>query len=471
MRARSALPLLAVAALAGCGGHGADSPKPLPRFLSFHSRPDLHPPSVTVVTKKADLAPGYVFFAPKKDVRQRGPMIADNDGHVIWFDPLKQGATDFRVQEYQGKPVLTWWQGRSIVGNGRGYYIVMNDRYHVIKTVHSAHGLSGDEHEFQLTPQGTALITSFDPIPGDASAVGGPKHGTILDCFFQEIDVATGRLVFQWNAFTHVPITDSYWQLMKVKGKWPPYDFFHINSIDQEPNGNFLVSARNTHALYEIDHKTGKVLWVLGGKKSSFQMGSATQFNWQHDARRLANGDLSVFDDGAFPKVEDHSRALILRQDMAAKKVTLVKAYVSPDKLLSRFEGSMQVLPNGHVFVGWGSEPYFTEFAKNGSTVFDARFGKDMDTYRAFRFPWVGHPAAKPDLVVDKGKAYVSWNGATQVASWRLVDGSGKKLADAKKHDFETTLSVPKGTSSVAAEALDASGTVLGRSKTVSTAS
>ena len=451
----------------GCGSQATGS-KLLPRFYSFHSRPDLHPPSVTIKQKASAVSPGYTFFAPKKQVKQHGPLIVDNDGHVVWFDPLAHEATDFRVQQYQGKRVLTWWQGRSIVGNGHGHYVLMNDHYHVIKTVYATHGLDGDQHEFLLTPQGTALITAYKPVSGDVSAVGGPKRGKILDCFLQEIDVATGRLVFEWNALDHVAITESYWQLQKVKGKWPPYDFFHINSIDQEPNGDFLVSARNTHALYEIDHRTGKIIWRLGGKKSDFLMGKGTVFNWQHDARRLPHGDISVFDDGAFPKVEDDSRALILHVDAATKKVTLVKAYVSPDKLLSHFEGSMQVLPNGHAFVGWGSEPYFTEFARNGSTVFDAFFGKDRDTYRAYRFPWVGRPSDEPALVVDGGTAYVSWNGATQVATWRLVDASGKRLADAKRRDFETTLSVPKGATRVQAQALDANGTVLGSSKLVS---
>jgi hypothetical protein len=471
VRARSLLLVLALAVLAGCGGHGSGDAKSLPRFLSFHSRPDLHPPSVTVVTRKSGLAPGYIFFGPKKKVEQRGALIVDDAGHVVWFDPNEQGVTDFRVQQYQGRPVLTWWQGRSVVGIGHGDYVIKDDSYRTVATVHAGHGLTGDEHEFLISPQDTALITAYTPVPGDLSSVGGPKDGQILDSVLQEIDIKTGRVLFEWRSVGHVPIGDSYWKYKKVKGKFPPYDYFHINSIEVEPNGNLLVSARNTHALYELDRRTGKVLWILGGKKSSFRMGKGAQFNWQHDARRLPDGDISVFDDGAFPKLEDHSRALILHADMAAKTVTLVKAYVSPDGILSMHQGDMQVLPDKHVFVGWGSDPYFTEFAPGGSTLYDAHFGKNMDSYRAYRFEWVAHPHDKPAIVVDGGKAYVSWNGATQVASWRLVDGSGKKLADAKKHDFETTLSVPKGASSVAAEALDASGAVLGRSKTVSAAS
>lgn len=466
---------IALLAVAGCGGANPGATAKQPRFAEFRSRPDLQPPTVVVEKRTRNASPGYVFFAPKKDVRQRGPLIVDNAGHVVWFRPLHLGATDFRVQRYRGRPVLTWWQGRSNFGIGRGDYVIMNSSYRRIATVRAGNGLAGDEHEFLISPRGTALITAYRPVPGDLSSVGGPTRGLILDSVLQEIDIKSGRVVFEWHSVGHVPLGDSYWKLRKMKGKYPPYDYFHINSIEVEPDGNLLVSARNTHALYEIDHKSGKVLWVLGGKASDFAMGNGTQFNWQHDARRQPNGTISVFDDGAFPKMEDHSRALILRANTATKKVTLVKAYVSPDKLLAMHQGGMQVLPNGHVFVGWGSEPYFTEFARNGTVVFDAHFGKDMDSYRAYRFRWVGRPLDKPALVVAKHDghptAYVSWNGATQVTRWRIRSGSTRarlgSATRAARTGFETEVTLPNATRFAAAQALDAGGHVLGTSKIV----
>jgi Arylsulfotransferase (ASST) len=461
--------------IAGCGGNDLSASASQPRFAEFQSRPDLQPPTVVVEKRTRNVSPGYVFFAPKKDVRQRGPLIVDNAGRVVWFHPLHLGATDFRVQRYRGRPVLTWWQGRSNFGIGRGAYVIMNSSYRRIATVRAGNGLAGDEHEFLISPRGTALITAYRPVPGDLSSVGGPKQGLILDSVLQEIDIKTGRVVFEWHSVGRVGLDESYWKLRKMKGKYPPYDYFHINSIEVEPDGNLLVSARNTHALYEIDHRSGKVLWRLGGKRSDFEMGRGTQFNWQHDARRQRDGTISVFDDGAFPKVEDHSRALVLRASPATKKVTLVHAYVSPDKLLARHQGGMQVLPNGHVFVGWGSEPYFTEFARNGAVVFNAHFGKDMDSYRAYRFQWVGRPRDRPALVVEKrgGRttAFVSWNGATQVTRWRIRGGPTRtkraNSAEAARTGFETEVTLPKATRFAAAQALDAGGRVLGRSKTV----
>jgi Arylsulfotransferase (ASST) len=464
--------LIVAVVAAGCSGGGGQSRSTKrSAFADFHSRPDLQPPTVVVEKRSDDVSPGYVFFAPKKKVRQRGPLIVDNDGHVVWFKPLDLGATDFRVQRYRGQPVLTWWQGRSHFGIGRGDFVIMDSSYRQIALVRAGNGLAGDEHEFQLTPQGTALIPAYHAVPGDLSSFGGPKDGQIMDSVLQEIDVATGHVVFEWHSVGHVALDETYWKLRKVKGKYPPFDYFHINSIELEPDGNLLVSARNTHALYEIDHHTGEVLWRLGGKKSDFEMGPGTQFYWQHDARRHANGTISVFDDGAFPKMEDHSRALILRQDMATKKVTLEHAYVSPEKLLARHQGGMQVLPDGHVFVGWGSEPYFTEFAPDGKVLFHATFGKDRDSYRAYRFEWVGHPADRPALSVDGGKAYMSWNGATEVARWRILGGPNggelKKIAEADKTDFETVVKLPDDAASVEAQALDEGGRVLGTSSTV----
>jgi arylsulfotransferase ASST len=257
----------------------------------------------------------------------------------------------------------------------------------------------------------------------------------------------------------------------KGERAFAPFDYFHINSIEVEPDGNLLVSARNTSALYEIDRRTGKVLWRLGGKKSDFAMGPGTRFHWQHDARRHPDGTLSLFDDGAAPKLADHSRGLVLRQDMTAKKVTLEHAYVSPEKLLAEHQGGMQVLPNGHVFIGWGSEPYFTEFARDGEVVLHATFGKDRDSYRAYRFPWVGRPVDKPALAVEEGTAYMSWNGATEVARWRILGGDDggalEEVGDAEKTDFETAVELPDGLKAVAAQALDETGRVLGTSQTM----
>ena len=212
----------------------------------------------------------------------------------------------------------------------------------------------------------------------------------------QEVDIPTGRVLFEWHSYPQVGIKESYSQPPKKQlgTKAFPYDYIHINSIAEEPNGNLLISGRNTHAVYEVNRRTGKVLWRLGGKKTDYKLGAGVKFAWQHDARRQPDGTITIFDNGAAPPVEKFTRVLVLRVDEQQKRVTLVRSYRHPKQLLSPFEGNAQFLPNGHVLVGWGGWPYISELDRNGRVLFDAYFGhgkkpgEDADTYRAYRFAW-----------------------------------------------------------------------------------
>jgi hypothetical protein len=471
--------------LTGCGHskHKAAAKKrtgPPPPTQHFRSRPDLKPPPVNVLSDPGATAPGYVFLAPKMKVLQAGPMILDGNGQVVWFKPLDtHGVSDFRVQRYRGKPVLTWWRGQAPMGVGTGRYVIYDDTYHEIAQVSAGHGYSGDIHEFKITAQNTALFPVYHQLPVDLTSVGGPRDGRIFDGIFQEVDIPSGRVLFEWHSWPAVGLKESYAPPPKAaKGKKaPPDDYFHINSIDVEPNGNFLVSARNTHAVYEIDRKTGRILWRLGGKKGDFKMGPGTNFAWQHDARRQPDGTITIFDNGAAPPVEKFSRVLVLRVDEKSKRATLVRSYRHPKRLLAPFEGNAQFLGDGHVFVGWGAIPYFTEFDASGRVVYDASFGKgraritganqDADSYRAYRFVWHGHPTDRPAVALQGDKIYVSWNGATDVFGWHLVVDGKPWPKFVVKRGFETSFLVPSGANSIAVRALNRDGATLATSKTV----
>jgi hypothetical protein len=424
------------------------------------------------LTRIGDTAPGYLFLAPKKNVAQSGPLIADNDGQVVWFHPVRPGAADFRVQRYRGEPVLTWWQGVSTKGVGRGRYEIYDSSYRRVAEVHAGHGLAGDEHEFLITPRGTALITIYRKVPQDLGAVGGPGNGFVLDSILQEVDIPTGRVLFEWHSLGNVALTESYWKRIP-KDASQPYDYFHINSVEPGPHDTLIVCARHTRAVYEISKRTGGIVWRLGGKRSDFKMGPGTRFAWQHDARLHPDGTLTIFDDGAAPAVEKHSRALVLRLDMRRKTARLVRAYVHPDGLLSSSQGNMQVLSDGHVLVGWGSEPYVTEFSHAGRVVFDMRFNKGADSYRTYRFPWVGHPTDRPAIAVkrkddDRVTVWASWNGATQVRRWAVLAGPDaghlRRVFVAPRTGFETSIDVDTKAPHLAVQALDAAGRVLGTS-------
>jgi hypothetical protein len=456
----------------------APQPKPGPS-QHFRSRPDLKPPLMKIVTPAKGTAPGYIFLAPKMAVAQAGPMIMDNRGQVVWFHPLKftKGVTDFRAQRYRGKPVLTWWRGKlSNVGVGDGWYVVYDTSYRPIAEVRPGNGLVGDVHEFLLTSRDTALMTIYHRLHVDLTSIGGPKNGLIWDGIVQEVDIPTGRVLFEWHSYPQIGVKESLSQPPKKQlgTKAFPYDYIHINSIAEEPNGNLLISGRNTHAVYEVNRRTGKVLWRLGGKKSDFRLGPGVKFAWQHDARRQPDGTITIFDNGAAPPVEKFSRVLVLRVDEQQKRATLVRSYKHPKKLLAPFEGNAQFLPNGNVFVGWGGWPYISELDRNGRVLFDAYFGhgkkpgEDADTYRAYRMAWSGHPKSRPDVALVGGKVYVSWNGATNVARWQVISNNRQVLARAKKTGFETVIPFKaRGATFIGVQALDRGERLLGESKAV----
>jgi hypothetical protein len=445
---------------------------------SFRSRPDLRPPAINVATHAhhPDTAPGYIFVAPKKGAGQDGPMIVDDSGQPVWFRPLQnkdERAMDFKVQRYRGEPVLTWWEGRVVGGHGFGEYVIADNSYREIKRVQAGNGYKGDHHEFLITPQDTALITIYDPVLADLSSVGGPKDGMVLDGIAQEIDIESGEVLFEWHSLDHVGLDESYRKPPKVP-KWP-FDYFHINSIDVDHDSNLLISARWTFTIYKIDRKSGEVIWRLGGKKSSFEMGPGTKTRYQHDARRQPDGTITIFDNGGL-KLDDQSYGLVLEPDMEETAATLVRKYAHPEGRVAATQGNVQVLPNGNVFIGWGSDPIFSEFTREGKLLFSASFPPEVESYRAFRFPWSGYPSDDPAVVAETGPddevtLYASWNGATAVATWQVLAGSSpdrlRPVGSAPRDGFETAITVHTAEPYIGAQAKDRSGRVLGTVRVV----
>jgi Arylsulfotransferase (ASST) len=461
LRALSLAAAAALLAFSGCSSSSSAGTRP--PFRHYHSRPDLRPPPVQILKQARRTAPGYIFIAPKKNVDQAGPLILDNRGRVVWFRPLDTHAvTDFRVQRYRGRPVLTWWHGHPDEGDGESGYSIYDDRYRLVAHVEPAHGLLGDMHEFELTRRDTALMTFIRRVR--------VKGRAVLEGGFQELDLRTNRVLFEWHSIEHVRLVESYYHLPRNPDGL--YDYFHINSIDVEPNGNFLVSARNTHTIYEISRRTGRILWRLGGKRSDFTLGPGVRFAWQHDARRLPNGNLSLFDNSAGPQVRKQSRGLILHLDVAHRSATIVRNFVHKPPLVSVDQGNLQRLPNGDLYAGWGHQPRFTEFGPTGTIRFDGRFGRGrVDSYRAYRFRWTGHPTRPPAVAVIGRTLYVSWNGATKVRKWRVLAGADKQSLRAvltvPKKGFETAIRLHGTEGWVAAQALDDRGRSLARSRAV----
>jgi hypothetical protein len=462
---------LALANTVGCA-LPVMSPAAAKGVWTFRSRPDLSPPAVEVTTSQAhdDTAPGYIFAASKEGTGDHGPMVIDDGGQLVWYGDYGS-ARDFKVQNYQGRLVLTWWEGIVVHGHGIGEYVIFDSSYREIARVRAGNGFRGDLHEFLISPQDTALLTAYVPARADLSPIGGPKYGRVWDGIAQEVDIETGRVLFEWHSLEHVGIEESYFR--RPDDLYGFYDYFHINSIDVDHDDNLIISSRNTCTVYKVERNSGEVLWRLGGKKSDFEMGPGTQSAWQHDARRHEDGTITVFDNGAHPKVHDQSRGIAMEIDEEKMSATLLQEYTSPEKLLTTSQGNMQLLPNANVFIGWGSAPVISEFSYEGKLLFNAHFPPDVESYRAFRFPWKGHPTDAPTVVAESGfdaevTLYASWNGATEVVTWEVLAGPSpgqlKSAASFPRDGFETAMLVQTSDPYVAVRAKDRFGQALGAS-------
>ena len=462
----------------GAMGASGTVPRGVDNFVSL---PNVHPPTVTVTTPASDPALGDVFLTPADGPGEAstGAMIVNPAGQLVWFAPAAPGnqATDLRVQQYLGKTVLTYWQGRITYGHGIGTGVIDNQAYEPIAKVRAGNGLSMDLHDFELGPNGVAWITVYEPVYENLSSVDGSSDGIIEDCVIQEIDVRTGLVMFEWHALGHVPLSASYSAPSRSPGS--VWDWFHLNSIDVEPDQNILISSRNTWTVYQIGHTFGEIIWELGGHSSSFALGPNVRFAWQHDATMISSTSLEIFDNEDTPEVEGRSRAIDIALDFSTHTATLVHEYETPTTdVLSPSQGDVQQLPNADQFVGWGQVGLVSEFSPANALTFQLALPPLFQSYRAYRFRWSAQPTTRPAVVATAGSGTgttavaVNWNGATDVVGWQVLAGSSPAAlapvgSPVAATGFETQITAPAAAAFVAVSALGKGGAVLSTSLTV----
>ncbi|MGH3087286.1 MAG: arylsulfotransferase family protein, partial [Rubrobacteraceae bacterium] len=411
---------------------------------------------------------------------QFGPMIVDNDGQPVWFRPVRNEgdySMDFKAQSYRGETVITWWEGSVAAGYGRGEWTVLDTSYREVARIRAGNGYQSDHHELLITPRDTALFTIYNPTRANLTSVGGSEDDEVIDGIVQEVDIETGEVLFEWHSLDHVAVEETYADRSEDDGA--PFDYFHINSVDVDLDGNLLVSSRRTFAVYKTDREAGEVIWRLGGKRSDFEMGEGARTRYQHDARRREDGTLTIFDNGD-ERLYEESRGIVLDLDEDEMTAELAREYTHPDELLSVNQANMQTLPNGNVFLGWGWEPVFSETTSDGETIFSASLSpganEGSETYRAYRFPWSGQPEDGPAVAAeresdDEATLYVSWNGATEVANWEVLAGPAPGLLEsvgsAPRDGFETAITLRTSEPYVGARAKDRSGRELDASDAV----
>jgi Arylsulfotransferase (ASST) len=502
----------AFAAILGLSAGSAAAATPLGAYstkgsFSFVATPNLHPPKIreTLHTSSSKLGSGLFLMANFKDltqttpmVGQSGPLILDKRLQPVWFKPtdphhLGKLATDLTVQTYNGKPALAWWEG-AVSPSGAtisGTVNVVDQRYRTIAS------LSGDTkdgwvispHESVISGH-TVWVTVYRNLPMDLSSQGGLSNGVLTDSGVQQYDLRTGKLLFTWSAFNggapHIPLTQSQTRPAPVlaAGHVIPWDAYHINSIQLIGSHTMLVSMRNTWAAYLVDTRTGNVIWTLSGKGraggGTFALPANGAFEWQHMVRLLSHNRVSLFDDaccpnigGVFKNPTGPSRGLILQLDTAHNTASLVGSYPRSRSFDAAFLGSTELLSNGNVLVGWGSQPFFSVYSKSGKLLMDAALPSPDLSYRVVLQNWVGKPTYPPVGAVHqshgRSTVFASWNGATEVASWRVLAGKDSHhlalVATRTRRGFETSISFPRTFKTYEVVALDGRGKTLGRSK------
>jgi hypothetical protein len=362
------------------------------------------PPPVTILKNGASRRDGDLFISPYSTgtTYPSGPEILSPQGKVIWFKAVPAGeeAADFRTQTYDGRPVLTWWQGTGLGVLSSGTDYIYNDHFQQIAQVNAGNGYSADGHEFLITPWNTALILSYATATANLTSIGGPADQTVIDGIVQEINIKTGRVLFQWNSADHVPYSQSEQPLPASAST--PWDWFHINAVHLARDGNLLIDGRDTWTTYKVSLRTGRIIWRLGGKDSSFAVRAAPGqvldsageiFAWQHDPEQVGPNTFTFFDnDSSGTPLLPYSRAVTVRLNYRARVATLVAADAQPEGLSAASQGDAQTTRNGDLVVGWGALPYFSEFSPSGQLLFNAEFPTGVNTYRAYQLPWPSRP-------------------------------------------------------------------------------
>ncbi|KAF2144703.1 uncharacterized protein K452DRAFT_316644 [Aplosporella prunicola CBS 121167] len=468
----------------------------------FYSRPELQAPILHFDVLWSDfLSPGYIFLAPYRNA-DPGPYIYDNHGELVWSGAGLMGpqvGQAPRVCDYQGADHLCFYQGMQYQGFARGHGIIMDNQYKIVKAVESGGSTAvADMHEFRVLPGGkTAVMTVYQTRQYDLAPFGIDRGmGWIVDSMFQEVDVETGKVLFEWRSLDHLSPSFSYTQAGTTdtsghgRTAMSPWDYFHINSIDKNAEGDYLISARHMAAIYKISGEDGHVIWELNGANPTFH-NIDLHFSSQHHARWKKENSthtvLTLFDNASngFNITNPSSRGMEVAINHVARTAVMTKEWVAPDGVLAASQGNLQTLKDGHVMVGWGDHPFFSEHLPTGEAVMYGKIAapeSGVMNYRAYKYEWSATPADNPSLWTFSrtgtsvaGMAfYVSWNGATEVRSWKFyasntADGPWEFVGNATKTGFETRLRIASVRLFAFAEALDKDGNAIRRSSVTKT--
>lgn len=416
-----------------------EKPDLLPEPVLYRTAPgDL--PRFEVVTGPGTPGEGLIFMSPFAFANVgRSPsylLILDNKGEPVFYRrlPTVPNAMDFKLQP---NGLLTYYDRRQMV------HVALNDQYEVARTYMAGNGYTADLHDLQLLDNGHLLFLIYDVQTVDMSArvEGGYADAQVTACIIQEVD-EQGNVVFEWHGLDHIDILDS-----SVEFTTRQINYMNCNSVQEDEDGNLLLSSRNLQEITKIDRQTGDIIWRMGGKKNEFSFLNGGEFFLQHDARRLPNGHMTIYDNGIF-HVPPHSRGLEVLVDEVNKTVIVVREFRTDPDAVAGAMGNLQRLPNGNTVIGWGrsSQPVFSEYDNKGMRILEFSAVQNVGSYRVFRFPWRGFPNWPPAVIGDavdrQVELFFSWNGSTETAGYMIFaaqkPGQEWHVTTVAKTGFET---------------------------------
>lgn len=331
-------------------------------------------PSLTVNISN-NPSPGNLYLSnfPYLDIPYTPYLIKSNNaGNISFSRQMNYYALDFKKQP---NGLLTY--------NINHKFYAMDLNYNIVDSFTCGNGYPTDEHELKIMNNGHAFLMSYDRQIMNMSQVvpGGNPNATVIGLIIQELD-ENKNVVFQWRSWDHFILTDA----PHVDYTAAVVDYVHGNAIELDTDGNLMISTRHFSEITKISRTTGNIIWRLGGPRNQFTfVNDPAGFSYQHDIRRIANGNITLFDNGNYHS-PPYSRAVEYKLDEVNKTATLIWQFRRTPDIFGFAMGNAQRLHNGNTLISWGAtSPAITEVTPSGAIALEISLPQDEFTYRTYK--------------------------------------------------------------------------------------
>ena len=397
--------------------------------VSFYARSQAVPAySVTLVTEQST---GHYFVtaAHPGNVSTHSVsynMILENNGDLLYF---KKFVGEAKSGDFKLLPngLISYFS--------KDKFYLMDKAFKLVDSVYCKNGISTDRHELKLLKDGHFLLLGSEEILINLSAhqifkpnnAAGSPNTTVTCGVLQELD-AKKNVVFEWHSKDYFKFKDMDTFYLADPKK---LDWTHCNAAEQDQDGNFLLSVRNFSEITKINRKDSSIIWRLGGARNQFTFkNDPDKFKGQHDVISLANGNITLFDNGRAYAPFHPATAKEYSLDEKTLTATLVWKFVNDSNAYSSSGlGNVQRLADGSTLINYGSSnksrTLFSVLSPLGEKYFEMFFKDNRRSYRVFNYKdlkfAVKRPAIKTfkkngQLYLDAGKGYSAYlwsNGAS----------------------------------------------------------